>query len=74
MRKKPEGIADIVIVTMCKQYFRVYTCGCKKLEEFVQCQARQGTNVKCLPTTQVPLAVSVHMCSKHMVKPGTDEM
>ncbi|KAF2257522.1 hypothetical protein CC78DRAFT_483662 [Lojkania enalia] len=52
----------------------MYTCGCKKLEEFRQCQPRVGTNVKCSPVTQTRLPDSVHMCSRHMVKPGKDEM
>ncbi|KAF2135472.1 uncharacterized protein K452DRAFT_281471 [Aplosporella prunicola CBS 121167] len=59
---------------MCIQDYRLYTCGCKKLEEFRQCAERQGTNVKCSPVTQQRLQDSVHMCSRHMVKPGKDEM
>ena len=59
---------------MCTQDYRMYTCGCKKLEEFRQCEARLGTNVRCNPVVQNPLDPSVHMCSRHMVKPGKDEM
>jgi len=59
---------------MCIQTYRLYTCGCKKPEEFKQCRERQGTNVKCTPTTREELAESLHMCSKHMVKVGKDEM
>lgn len=33
-----------------------------------------GTNVKCTPMTKVDLPDSGHMCSKHMVKQGKDEM
>ncbi|CZT52446.1 uncharacterized protein RSE6_13782 [Rhynchosporium secalis] len=59
---------------MCVQTYRKYSCGCRKPEEFKQCLARQGTNVKCRPITKEDLAESVHMCSKHMVNPGKDEM
>lgn len=52
----------------------MYTCGCKKFEEYRQCHPRQGTNVKCSPVEQVRLPDSAHMCTKHMVKPGKDEM
>ncbi|KAL6229472.1 hypothetical protein BDW75DRAFT_97594 [Aspergillus navahoensis] len=59
---------------MCIQYYRLYTCGCKKNEEFKQCNERLGTNVKCSPVRLEPLDPSVHMCAKHMMKPGKDEM
>ncbi|KAL4891354.1 hypothetical protein BDV59DRAFT_182301 [Aspergillus ambiguus] len=59
---------------MCTQYYRMYTCGCRKTEEFKQCEERQGTNVKCSPVKWEPLDPSVHMCARHMVKPGKDEM
>lgn len=60
--------------TMCKQMYRLYTCGCTKDEEFKQCVERQGTNVKCTPVKREPMDPSVHMCKKHMVKEGKDEM
>jgi hypothetical protein len=66
--------AMLKLLQMCTQDYRMYTCGCKKLEEFRQCAERDGTNVKCSPVVQNRLADSVHMCSKHMVKPGKDEM
>jgi len=59
---------------MCTQYYRLYTCGCKKEEEYKQCEERLGTNVKCSPMNWVPLDPSAHMCKKHMVKEGKDEM
>ncbi|RAK99351.1 uncharacterized protein BO80DRAFT_128457 [Aspergillus ibericus CBS 121593] len=46
----------------------------KKTEEFEQCEERRGTNVKCSPMRWRPLDPSVHMCVRHMVKPGKDEM
>lgn len=55
---------------MCTQDYRIYTCGCKKSEEFHQCQQRRGTNVKCTPVVQGELRSSPHMCSGHMVKPS----
>ncbi|KAF2459723.1 hypothetical protein BDY21DRAFT_336313 [Lineolata rhizophorae] len=59
---------------MRTQDYRKYTCGCRKQEEFRQCAARQGTNVKCSPVSQNRLPNSTHMCPRHMVKPGKDEM
>lgn len=59
---------------MCVQTYRLYTCGCKKPEEFIQCPARLGTNVKCTPVTKDNPSESMHICSKHMVKEGKDEM
>ncbi|KAH7054337.1 hypothetical protein B0J12DRAFT_450414 [Macrophomina phaseolina] len=34
---------------MCTSKFVKYTCGCKKEMEFIQCEARRGSNVKCDP-------------------------
>ncbi|QKX54495.1 uncharacterized protein TRUGW13939_01582 [Talaromyces rugulosus] len=59
---------------MCTQFFRMYTCGCRKTEEFQQCPERFGTNVKCSPVRWTESGASLHMCIKHMVKPGKDEM
>ncbi len=58
---------------MCIQYYRMYTCGCRKEEEFQQCEGRIGTNVKCTPVIWEALPVSLHMCKRHMVKEGKDE-
>lgn len=44
------------------------------MEEFKQCDERFGTNVKCSPVKEEKLDPSVHMCARHMVKPGKDEM
>ncbi|PVH68583.1 hypothetical protein DL98DRAFT_522667 [Cadophora sp. DSE1049] len=59
---------------MCVQTYRKCTCGCRKPEEFKQCERRLGTNVKCTPVTKEDLPESLHMCSKHMVKEGKDEV
>lgn len=40
---------------MCMQYYRIYTCGCRKEEEYKQCEDRLGTNVKCDRMTWEPL-------------------
>ncbi|ODA82432.1 hypothetical protein RJ55_00939 [Drechmeria coniospora] len=69
-RKQP----SIPSEAMYKQFYRIYTCGCRKPEEFVQCSDRIGTNVKCTPVTWQPKDPSVHMCTKHMVKVGKDEI
>ncbi len=58
---------------MCIQYYREYTCGCEMDEEFVQCDERLGTNVRCEPERR-PLVEAVHMCVFHMVEEGKDEM
>ncbi|KAL4916232.1 hypothetical protein BDW62DRAFT_212104 [Aspergillus aurantiobrunneus] len=59
---------------MCTQFYRMYSCGCKKPEQFKQCDERLGTKVKCDPIKSEPLPESEHMCSRHMVKPGNLEM
>ncbi|KAF1359208.1 hypothetical protein EJ07DRAFT_120739 [Lizonia empirigonia] len=37
--------------------------------EFVQCEGRQGTNVKCQPVEKRFGKDSANYCSKHLVKP-----
>ncbi len=59
---------------MCIQYYRTYTCGCELQEEFVQCEERLGTNVRCEPVPRKPLVEALHMCALHMVEEGKDEM
>ena len=59
---------------MCIQFYREYTCGCIKKEEFVQCEKRLGSNVRCDPVRQMPLPGALHMCIRHMVREGKDEM
>ncbi len=68
------ALITTAIRRMCTQDYRLYTCGCRKLEEFRQCLARQGTNEKCAPVTQNRLDDSSHMCSKHLIVPGKDRM
>ncbi|OAX30917.1 hypothetical protein K503DRAFT_777783 [Rhizopogon vinicolor AM-OR11-026] len=48
----------------------MHTCGCRKDSEFVQCQMRQGTNVKCSPVTRTQGGISANYCSQHLVKPN----
>ena len=59
---------------MCEQDYRQYSCGCKREGEFRQCTARAGTNVKCDPVTPNDPVRANHMCVRHMVYPGNDEM
>lgn len=47
-----------------------YTCGCEKDGEFVQCLARQGTNVKCKPVIKVQGRISTNYCRTHLVDPA----
>ena len=60
---------------MCTQYYRIYSCGCKKLEQFVQCEVRRNTNEKCLKhdIDNEPQARSQHECKNHLLKPGHDK-
>ena len=59
---------------MCRQDYRKYTCGCTKKEAFHQCYRRRGTNVVCENMGWACLPRAEHMCRKHMIKPGKDEM
>ncbi|KAK4140986.1 uncharacterized protein C8A04DRAFT_31421 [Dichotomopilus funicola] len=59
---------------MCIIYMREYTCGCEEEEEFVQCEKRLGTNVRCDPVREIARPASMHMCRHHMVREGKDEM
>ena len=54
---------------MCKTRYIRYTCDCMKEMEFIQCPARQGTNVKCHPITKELGRNSTNYCSRHLVKP-----
>lgn len=54
---------------MCESQYLKYTCGCKREMEFVQCAARQGTNVKCHPIIKRWVKDSTNYCSRHLVKP-----
>jgi len=55
---------------MCESKCITYTCGCTKEMEFVQCQERRGTIVKCHPATKTPDKVSTNYCPGHLVKPN----
>jgi hypothetical protein len=59
---------------MCTQDYRVYTCGCKKDEEYRQCAAKFGTNEICTPMVKNKLESATHMCITHMVPAGKDKM
>ena len=54
---------------MCKSKFIKYTCGCKKEMEFVQCEERRGTNVRCNPVRKEWGKDSANYCRVHLVKP-----
>ena len=55
---------------MCTSRYIKYTCGCKKEMEFVQCEERQGTNVKCDPAQKRQGKESTNYCPRHLVKPN----
>jgi len=52
---------------MCTQYYRRYTCGDKRKEDFRQCEKRRGTNVRCTPIEEKSYENSAHYCLDHMV-------
>ncbi|KAI0838873.1 hypothetical protein F5Y06DRAFT_34172 [Hypoxylon sp. FL0890] len=54
---------------MCKSRYIMYTCGCRKEMEFIQCPERQGTNVKCNRVIKEWGRDSTNYCSRHLVKP-----
>ncbi|KAK4171144.1 hypothetical protein QBC36DRAFT_199970 [Triangularia setosa] len=54
---------------MCTTFYIKYTCGCKKGGEFVQCEERSGTNVKCKPVLLRQGKLSANYCSGHLVNP-----
>lgn len=54
---------------MCDSKYIQYTCGCKKETEFVQCDDRLGTNVRCHPLKKVLAKRAENFCSGHLVNP-----
>ncbi|KAE8340633.1 hypothetical protein BDV24DRAFT_133537 [Aspergillus arachidicola] len=54
---------------MCTTYYIQYTCGCRREWEFVQCDERQGTNVRCHPILKRWGKDSTNYCKNHLVKP-----
>ncbi|KAL3474534.1 hypothetical protein BJX99DRAFT_231498 [Aspergillus californicus] len=54
---------------MCSSQFMLYTCGCKRESEFIQCLERRGSNVKCKPITKLPATRSMNYCEGHLVPP-----
>jgi hypothetical protein len=57
-----------LIFAVCIQKWIQYTCGCKEDSEFVQCDARCGTSVKCQPVTKEKEKDSTNYCRNHLVK------
>ncbi|KAG9519094.1 hypothetical protein KCU71_g8603, partial [Aureobasidium melanogenum] len=52
---------------MCTQFYRRYTCGDKRKEDFRQCEKRRGTNVRCETVETKYYEKSAHYCLDHMV-------
>ncbi|KAI0198714.1 hypothetical protein F4808DRAFT_434887 [Astrocystis sublimbata] len=59
---------------MCHILCIKYTCECQKDGQFVQCEERQGTNVKCHSIPKIIDKFSTHYCSAHLVKAGTQKI
>ncbi|KAK0732981.1 hypothetical protein B0T26DRAFT_682522 [Lasiosphaeria miniovina] len=55
---------------MCTSYYIKYTCQCKEME-FVQCEERQGTNVRCTPVTKRHRKDAQNFCESHLVYSNT---
>lgn len=51
---------------MCITYYITYTCGCKGDLEFVQCENRRGTNVKCDPMEKNLGKEASNYCPRHL--------
>jgi hypothetical protein len=58
---------------MCIQYYRRYTCGDKRKEDFHQCEKRRGTNVRCTPLEEKFYEESAHYCVDHIVSSEINE-
>ncbi|BCS00012.1 uncharacterized protein AKAW2_50353A [Aspergillus luchuensis] len=59
----------ITVNAMCTSYYIQYTRGCRKEMEFVQCDGRQGSNVKCKPIKKELGKNSTNYCKGHLVNP-----
>ncbi|KAK4108642.1 hypothetical protein N656DRAFT_412739 [Canariomyces notabilis] len=57
---------------MCTSEYIVYTCGCRREMEFIQCPRRQGTNVKCARLRHRERRVSTNYCSRDLVRPDAE--
>ncbi|CAD0108222.1 unnamed protein product [Aureobasidium uvarum] len=52
---------------MCTQFYRRYSCGDKRKEDFRQCEKRRGTNVRCEPIESKFYEEAAHYCIEHMI-------
>ncbi|KAI9810374.1 MAG: hypothetical protein M1832_001355 [Thelocarpon impressellum] len=50
-----------------------YMCGCEKEMEFIQCNERKDTNVKCKPVQKILMKQSVNYCARHLVNPSAPD-
>lgn len=55
---------------MCFYRREKHACGCIRRTSFVQCPARQGTNVRCNPLETPPPSRVHWYCPEHLVKAG----
>ncbi|KAF0642333.1 hypothetical protein FPSE5266_20133 [Fusarium pseudograminearum] len=69
LAKYPNTKASLPSIKMCTLKYVTYTCGCQKDAEFVQCEARQGTNVRCHRLARESLKNATNHCQNHLVKP-----
>lgn len=59
---------------MCIQYYRRYTCGDSKKEDYRQCESRRGTNVRCDPVETKYYEKAAHYFVDHMITNSTNGM
>ena len=59
-------------LTTCTQKVRRYSCGCIKTEEFVQCNRRVDSNIRCARARREFLPDKRHYCQMHLVLAGTE--
>ena len=54
---------------MCYTKSVIYKCDHKKMERFVHCEARRGTNAHCSPIANAPPEMLDYYCPLHLVRP-----
>ncbi|KAG9558825.1 hypothetical protein KCU61_g4247, partial [Aureobasidium melanogenum] len=59
---------------MCTQFYRRYTCGDTRKEDFRQCEKRRGTNVRCASIESKMYEKPAHYCFDHMVSESSRGM
>lgn len=65
-------LMEVLYLYRCKRIQLVYTCGCRKEGDQIQCDDRRGTNTRCEDKKIATENRDVgNYCFKHLVKDGT---